>query len=68
MGRLDRIGPIAAACALLIAGAVKYPSDYSNEFLAVGFVVLGAWLSVEIGHIVQHRLERKARLEDKKGE
>ena len=64
----ERAGVFGVAAILLIAGALKYTTDHSDEFLAVGFVVLGVWIAVEVGHIVQKRLTEIEHAEVVEGE
>lgn len=57
--RLSTLPPLVVALALLIGAATQYPdSPAVYAFGAVGFVVLGVWLCLEVGTEVATRWRR----------
>lgn len=55
---IDRLPLLLIAALLLISGAVRESDRGGPALFAAGFVVLGAWLAVEVEHLrAQHRRE-----------
>jgi hypothetical protein len=51
------MGPFGAAAVLLVAAAVKYPSEYSTALVGAGLVTFGAWLAVEIAAVLDRHYD-----------
>ena len=56
--RLSTLPPLVVALALIFGAATQYPGDASAALAAVGFVVTGVWLTLEIASEVFARADR----------
>ena len=58
-GDLSRVPVLLAAAALLIGGVMESPNrELSAALFAAGFIVTGAWLTLEAHHHMKRRKER----------
>lgn len=53
--RLSTLPPLVVAVALIFGAATQYPGAASVALGAVGFVVIGAWLTLEVGAAIMER-------------
>lgn len=48
MSTASRLGPLAAAAGLLIAGSFEAGPGQGVALMAAGMIVIGAWLAIEV--------------------
>lgn len=56
--RFSTLPPLVVAMALIFGGAAQYPGTAGTALGVVGFVVLGCWLTLEIGSEILARWQR----------
>lgn len=66
--RFSTLPPLLVAMALVFGATTQYPGSASIALGAVGFVLVGAWLTLEIGTEILERWRRLARREEPRQE
>lgn len=65
--RTRNLPPLVVAMSLLFGAAAKYPDGAGTALGSVGFLVLGMWLTLEMGSEVAERWQRARSAPENRG-